>query len=192
MPAWALHNGASSAAGTPQFPYICNRWFYGSPTGGSGLSETASLDNVNHASGEVTLSWTSVEGGSFQLNASTDLSTWTTLAQAQPATSNATRTSVVESNAANDSRRFYQVGRSALATYDGGGGIPYSAPSANTKAASSVGSSTSVTTSLTGLAADCDSHFQPPRRCHDGSLHLERHFWPQHVVQNRRLHHQLS
>lgn len=156
---WAYFLNVTSA-GLPQFPYICNRWFYGSPTGGmvtsiaetvtthfkggENLSETPSMGNVNSTTGDVTLSWTSVEGGSYQVQASMDLSTWATLATAQPATANSTSTSVTEGNATSSGRRFYRVQRSALAAYDGGGGITYTAPTATTMAASSVGSSTAT------------------------------------------------
>lgn len=154
---WAYFLNITSA-GVPQFPYMCNRWYYGTPTGGAvtsiaetvtnyfkggeNLSETASMGGVNTTTGDVTLTWTSVEGGSYQVQASADLSTWSTLATAQPAASNATSTSVIESNAASNSRRFYKVQRTALASYDGGGGITYAAPTATTSAASAVGSST--------------------------------------------------
>lgn len=156
---WAYFLNVTSA-GVPQFPYICNRWYYGSPTGGmvtsiaetvtnyfkggENLSETASMGTVNTSSGDVTLSWTSVEGGSYKIQASADLTTWSTLATAQPATSNATTTSVIESNGTSAGRRFYKVQRSALATYDGGGGITYAAPTASTTAATVVGSSTAT------------------------------------------------
>lgn len=149
-----------TAGGLPQFPYICNRWFYGSPTGGmvtsiaetvtnyfkggESLSETASLDTVDTSSGDVTLSWTSVEGGSYQIQASADLSSWTTLAAAQPATANSSKTTVIEGSATGAGRRFYKVQRSALAAYDGGGGITYAAPTAATGAASAVGSGTAT------------------------------------------------
>jgi hypothetical protein len=156
---WAYFLNITSA-GVPQFPYMCNRWYYGSPTGGAvtsivenvtsyfkggeSLSETASMGTVNTSTGDVTLSWTSVEGGSYQVQASSDLTSWSTLATAQPAAADATSTRVIESGAASDSRRFYRVQRTALATYDGGGGITYAAPTATTSAASAVGSSTSI------------------------------------------------
>lgn len=159
---WAYFLNVTTA-GAPQFPYICNRWFYGSPTGGmvttvaetvtnyfkggENLSETASMGGVNTTTGDVTLTWTSVEGGSYKISASTDLSTWSTLATAQAATANSTTTSVTESNATSADRRFYKVQRSALATYDGGGGITYTAPTASTVAASSIGSSTATVNS---------------------------------------------
>lgn len=69
---WAYFLNVNSA-GTPQFPYMINRYFYGTPTGGAvtsvaetvttqftggeGLAETASISNVNTTSGEVTLAW---------------------------------------------------------------------------------------------------------------------------------------
>ena len=148
------------SSGTPQFPYNCNRYFFGTPmattvtsitesvtsafTGAAAFQETASMGAVNTSTGDVTLSWTSVEGGSYKIQASTDLVTWSTLATAQPAAANATSTSVTESNATSNGRRFYKIQRSSLATYDGGGGITYAAPTATTSAASAVGSSTAT------------------------------------------------
>jgi hypothetical protein len=157
---WAYFLNITSA-GVPQFPYMCNRWFYGTPTGGAitsitetvttyfkggeNLTETAGMGGVNTATGDVTLSWTSVEGGSYKVQASADLSTWSTLATAQPASANSTTTTVIETGGAtSNSKRFYRVQRSALATYDGGGGITYAAPAAVTSAASAVGSSTAT------------------------------------------------
>ncbi|WP_395737074.1 YHYH protein [Prosthecobacter sp.] len=157
---WAYFLNITSA-GVPQFPYMCNRWYYGTPTGGvvtsiaetvtnyfkggENLSEKASMGGVNTATGDVTLTWTSVEGGSYKVQASADLSTWSTLATAQSATANSTTTSVIETGGATgNSKRFYRVQRSALATYDGGGGITYAAPTAATSAASALGSSTAT------------------------------------------------
>jgi YHYH protein len=156
---WAYFLNITSA-GVPQFPYMCNRWYYGSPTGGAvtsiaetvtncfkggeNLSETASMGDVNTTTGDVTLIWTSVEGGSYKIQASPDLSIWSTLATAQPATENSMSTSVIESNATSSGKRFYKLQRSALAAYDGGGGITYAAPTATTNAASAVGSSTAT------------------------------------------------
>lgn len=157
---WAYFLNITSA-GVPMFPYMCNRWYYGTPTGGAvtsiaetvtsyfkggeNLSEVASMGTVNTTTGDVTLSWTSVEGGTYKVQASADLSTWTTLATAQPAASNASSTSVIDSGAAtSNTKRFYRTQRTALATYDGGGGITYAAPVATTSAASGVSSSTAT------------------------------------------------
>ena len=156
---WAYFLNVTSA-GSPQFPYMINRYFYGTPTGGSitsvaetvtnqftggvGLAEAASVSNVNTANGEVTLTWTSLEGGSYKVEASNDLNTWSTLFPYKTATANSAITSLVESNATGAGRRFYRLTRSALAAYDGGTGYTSAAPTAATSAASVVGSSSAT------------------------------------------------
>ena len=76
-----------SSNGIPTFPYNIGRAFYGSPTGGSvsSISETVVtnfLGNTNLAStlnapgvsnGTVTLTWSAVEGGSYQVEATTKI-----------------------------------------------------------------------------------------------------------------------
>ncbi len=156
---WAYFANVSTS-GLPQFPYLINRFFYGTPTGGTlttvaetvtnyftggaGLTEQAKISSVNNATGAVNLTWTSVEGGSYKVEASNDLSSWTTLTSTQAATAASTTTNYAENAGASTSRRFYKVARSALALYDGGGGITYTAPTVATTAASSVGSSTAA------------------------------------------------
>jgi YHYH protein len=128
------------ADGTPWYPYNVGRWFNGSPTGGittttvmnadtpltqyfkgaTNVHEVLSAPAVNAASGNVTLSWSAVEGGTYQVSASTNLSTWTTLASTVTATNNAAAT--IETGAATSNpKRFYRVKRSSLATFDSNG-----------------------------------------------------------------------
>ncbi len=133
-----------SSSGTPQFPYNTNRYFFGTPTGGTATaSETVTtyftgVPNIQevgdaagvNASGDVTFTWSSVEGGTYKVEASSDLTgAWTTLSTTQAAASNAVTTNYVETGAANlHPNRFYRATRTALATYDtgsatsGGGG----------------------------------------------------------------------
>jgi hypothetical protein len=122
--------------GTPNFPYNLNRYFFGSPTGGAvaatetvttyfdggpNIQEVARMDNVASDTGNVTLSWSSVEGGTYKVEASPDLSTWSTLTSTQAAASDDVRTSYVEDGAATTAdARFYRVTRTALASYDEG------------------------------------------------------------------------
>lgn len=76
---------------------------------------------MNAATGDVTLTWNSLEGGSYKVEASTNLSTWTTIASSVPAASNATQTSASETGAAlpaNHAKRFYRVSRTGVATFD--------------------------------------------------------------------------
>ena len=125
-----------SSNGTPVFPYNIGRGFYGSPTGGvvsaisvtenaitnflGGTNLTTTLNSPTVKSGTVTLTWSALEGGSYEVNATTNLansSGWTTLA-----------TSVLPNQTAGGytnvtalSQRFYRVGRDSVATFDSAG-----------------------------------------------------------------------
>ena len=129
------------ADGTPTYPYNVGRWFYGSPTGGSttttamnadtplvqyfkgatNLLEILSAPAVNAASGNITLTWIALEGGTYQVNVSTNLPVWTTnLTLTLTATNNIV--SATETGAAHTStRRFYRVVRTSVAAYDATG-----------------------------------------------------------------------
>jgi hypothetical protein len=148
---------AIDSSGTPVFPYNIGRAFHGYATGttttvpgtatnlvksGPSTTTTASAPVVNATSGDVTLTWSSIEGGTYAVQASNDLTTWTTLASTVGAATNAVRTSTVDSAAAiSHSDRFYRVTLTALATYDNGGGWTAGPPTASTSAATSVTSS---------------------------------------------------
>ncbi len=154
---WAYFLNITSA-GAPQFPYMINRWFYGTPTGGSlttvgetvtnvfkggpNLTEVPSIKSMNQATGDITLTWSSVEGGTYKVDASNDLTSWTTLAAAKAATANSSTTEILENTAA--TRRFYKIARASLAAYDGGSAVTYSAPAATTVAAGSVAVTTAT------------------------------------------------
>ncbi len=135
------------ASGNPAFPYMLGKQYYGTknggtstgmppfsvpPTGvtdffnagGTSLAETWNgSPAVNTGTGDVTLTWSSVEGGTYKVEATTDLKTWTTLNASVSASANTTlpapakvitTTSIVESGAAlpaTNTQRFYKVTR---------------------------------------------------------------------------------
>jgi len=130
------------ASGAPAFPYMLGKQYYGTKTGtaqgvtvpstgvtelfnagGTNLQEVMSSPAVNPSTGDVTITWSSVEGGSYQVEASNDLATWTTLSASVPAASNTvlpaparviTQTSATETGAAVQpakTKRFYRVKR---------------------------------------------------------------------------------
>jgi hypothetical protein len=123
-----------SSNGTPVFPYNIGRGFYGNPTGGTVtvISETVAtnfLGNTNLTStlntpsvnnGTVTLTWSAIEGGSYQVEATTNLadsSAWTVLgAGVSPNQITGGYTNVTSLP-----DRFYRVGRNSVATYDSPG-----------------------------------------------------------------------
>jgi YHYH protein len=129
---------STDASGGTVFPHMLGKQYYGTPNaasnatipggatvlfnGGPNLTETWSgSPAVNPANGNVTLTWSSVEGGSYQVEATTNLATWTPLAPSVPAAAQATQTSTTENGAAlpgNNTKRFYRVTRSGLAPFD--------------------------------------------------------------------------
>ena len=130
---------AIDASGAPTFPYNIGRAYYGNPTGaaatlagtettyvsaGANTPEQPQMTAVNSANGNVTLTWSSTEGGTYKVEAVSDLTgTWATLNAAYPATAAAVKTPYVETGGATaNTKRFYRLNRTALATYDGGGG----------------------------------------------------------------------
>ncbi len=124
-----------NADGTPAYPYTTGRQYFGSPTGGSttigetvttyfnggpNKVETASAPTVNPTTGDVTFTWSGVEGGTYLVETSNDLVTWPDLTPTVIATDD--QASVVESGARNShSKRFYRVSRKSLASFDSNG-----------------------------------------------------------------------
>ena len=129
--------------GTPVFPYNIGRAFYGTVTAArvTTVSETVTtnflggpdssltLANPVLTNSSVTLVWSAVEGGTYQVDSSTDLKNWTTQTSGvTPAGNKANATSSLA-----DLAKFFRVSQTALASYDsvtnsstntGGGGGP--------------------------------------------------------------------
>jgi hypothetical protein len=119
---------AISSNAVPVFPYNIGRGYYGSPTGGSvsSIAETvatnflgetnlpSSLNAPGFNNGTVTLTWSALEGGSYQVEATTNLFTWTVLVSGlspnQETGSYADSTSL--------DRRFYRVSRTSVANFE--------------------------------------------------------------------------
>ena len=124
---WAYFTTISTD-GTPVFPYNIGRNFYGTPNGGSvnaipgnaslsfvgGPSAQHQATEVSKNGGVVTLTWTTVEGGSYQLENSTDLETWTE--EGAEIVADATSNSTV--SRAGNTARFYRLKRTGIAAYD--------------------------------------------------------------------------
>ncbi len=138
-----------NAAGTPVFPYNIGRQYYGSPaanvmgsaypepvttnfTGGTRMPLTASAPAVNSSNSNVTLTWSAIDGGTYVIEATTDLSAWTPIAtnstypQATNFPTPQTTRSLVENAAAQNGvvRRFYRVRLTATNSYDSTGFSP--------------------------------------------------------------------
>lgn len=114
------------ADGTPKFPHIVGRWYYGTPSGGTvgTINETVTeylrasqaspiAVSASSAGGTVSVTWTSVEGATYRIETSADGASWTTLAAAVPSSGGDSSTYTTTTVAAS-----YRVTLTALATYD--------------------------------------------------------------------------
>ncbi|MEI7693395.1 MAG: YHYH protein [Verrucomicrobiota bacterium] len=130
---WAYFTTITSS-GTPWYPYNVGRWYYGSPTGGASTTtaesnltqyykgststiETWSGTPVTISPTTVTLSWNSVEGGTYKVSSSSDLTTWTDLTGTVSSAGNsATKTEPV--NTTTTPKKFYKLTRTGITPYD--------------------------------------------------------------------------
>ncbi len=149
-----------SSNGTPVFPYNIGRAFYGSPTGSAqttlaesvvtnfvgGPKLSPSLNPLVVNNGVVTLTWSAIEGGTYRVESSTNLTAWTTNASGTAAVLNTGG----YTNASPESAKSYRVAMTALASYDpvsgtsGGGGATFPVPGGSV----SRGSGTNITLSI--------------------------------------------
>jgi hypothetical protein len=115
-------------------------------SGGPNITEEIEPPTVSANGNDVTLTWSSVEGGTYRLEATNDLATYSTVTTKAAAT-NATITSAAESGAAGaNPKRFYRITRTALASYD--------AVSTTAAAATASGSAEPQALSTTSTAAE--------------------------------------
>ena len=127
---------AIDSNGTPVFPYDIGRAFYGSAVGGSvvAITEpvvtnflgntnlTATITSPAVQNGSVTLTWSAIEGGSYQVEATTNLadsSAWTIVSTGDSPAPNQVTASDIHSTSLN--QQFYRVGRTSVATFDSAG-----------------------------------------------------------------------
>ena len=119
---------SNDAGGNGVYPYVFGYEYYGNPTGGSvnSISEVVTTNFTGAASSTlamavpaitnniVTLTWSATEGGTYRLEASGNLTTWTTNASGIAALldKGTCTTSKVSTN------QFFRVTRTALASYD--------------------------------------------------------------------------
>ncbi len=124
--------------GTPKYPNNIGRAFFGSPTGSSqtsisesvttnyigGASNTLTINPPVVGSSTVTLSWSSVEGGTYVIESSTNFPAWSNKLSGVIAQQGIT----TQTNFSRDGNlELFRVARTALANYDpvsgtGGGG----------------------------------------------------------------------
>ncbi|MEI6084801.1 MAG: YHYH protein [Verrucomicrobiota bacterium] len=122
-----------TSSNTPAFPYAIGRQFLGTPYTTTSTSIPAGTTNlfkggpdtvetmkaISAATSDITLVWSSVEGGSYTIQASPDLTNsnnWSNIATNFIANAG-TLTPVMETGGAANTKRFYRVARTGLATY---------------------------------------------------------------------------
>ena len=125
-----------NADNTPAFPYNIGRQFYGSPTGGTstitetvttyfqgGPNKTASwiAAPVAVAGGNVTLAWSAVEGGTYQVAATSNLAVTATALTPTVLAADDSASAVETGGATSNTKRFYKIARTTLATFDANG-----------------------------------------------------------------------
>ncbi len=144
--------------GIPTYPYNGARQSYGSLQGGTiqnisetvmtnflgGTNLTGSLNAPAIGANTVTLSWSAVEGGSYKLESTTNLSTWNVVA------SNLSPQQVSGSytNARTGSNAFYRVSRTALANFDSPGTTTFTLGSVAPGGTGTRGTTVTVTITL--------------------------------------------
>ena len=136
---------AIDSNGVPVFPYNIGRGFYGSPVGGSvvAIAEpvvTNFLGNTNLATtmnaaaannGTVTIAWSAIEGGSYQVEAATNLanaSGWTVVATDISPAPNQVTAGWTDPTA--PAQRYYRAGRTSVAAFDSAGATYFATNSA--------------------------------------------------------------
>jgi len=145
---WAYFTTITSS-GTPWYPYNVGRWYMATPPastgtpptpgnnttltvmnsdmpltkhykGGTNNAETWSSNPVTISGGTVTLKWNAVEGGTYQVSTSTNLSSsaWTPLSEiATPVGNSGEKIDTV--NSSTTPRKFYKLTRTGMSTaYD--------------------------------------------------------------------------
>jgi hypothetical protein len=155
---------AIDSNGVPDFPYNIGRAFYGSPVGGSVVAITEAvvtnfLGNTNLTStlnpptaqnGTITLSWSALEGGSYQVEATTNLSNgsgWTILAKGVSPPPNQITAS--HANAMSLDKQFYRAGRTSLAIFDDSGTTYFATNSVAPGGSAYIGQAVVLTITLT-------------------------------------------
>jgi hypothetical protein len=122
--------------GTPVFPYIIGLQYYGQRTGGDygapatlnftsvetpnttnflgGANALSTVQPPQKSGSTVTLTWSAIEGGHYNVEISTNLTAWTTNAANIVAKGNSTSTNL----ASGADKLFFRVSRTSLDAYD--------------------------------------------------------------------------
>jgi hypothetical protein len=150
---------AIASNGIPLFPYNIGRAFRGDPVGGSvsiigdtvvtnflgSTNLTSTLNAPAVKNGTVTLTWNALEGGQYQVEATTNLSSgWTVVATGVLPN----QVTGAYTNAAAPAQRFYRAGRTSVSTYDSAGTTVVATPAVAPGGSASRGQTVYLTITL--------------------------------------------
>ncbi|MEP4077349.1 sulfatase-like hydrolase/transferase [Haloferula sp.] len=123
--------------GTPAFPYNIGRYFFGDVQGQNGATLPATREIVfeggpeaeqkmekpvvDGATGDVTISWSGVEGGTYVIQRSSDLEEWKVLNDDATNNAGSFGSNEDQGRALTDDRQFYRGRITALAPFDDNG-----------------------------------------------------------------------
>ena len=123
------------ADGTPVFPYNIARVYFGNPTGGAENSIPAGAEkifeggperpaklksiDVDESAEEVTITWSSAEGGYYKVESSADRATWEDLPSRVSA--NSEMTSVTDGHFSTEDDQYYRVRLDSITPFDDAG-----------------------------------------------------------------------
>jgi hypothetical protein len=163
-----------NADGTPQYPYTTGRQYYGSPTGGGvtsitetvttswsgGPNKTDVLNAPAVGGSDVTITWSGIEGGSYTVQSSPDLSAWSNVAA--DTLSGDDQGQTVDTGGAGNTRRFYRITRAAaLASFDSTG-FDYTTSTTGNSTANAPGGTVTRGTTVTVTITLPTTPPQPP------------------------------
>jgi hypothetical protein len=144
--------------GAPKMPYNIGRAYYGVPNGGTVSVITESVmtnflgsTNLPHKltkpavqSSTMTLSWSGIEGGSYKLESSTNLASWTAILTNVASSSGGGYTNGVVAG----DKRFYRVSRVATAAFESTGTTLFTTAAVAPGGSASAGSTVTITITL--------------------------------------------
>ncbi|MBC8127111.1 MAG: sulfatase-like hydrolase/transferase [Gloeobacteraceae cyanobacterium ES-bin-144] len=130
-------------ASVPVFPYNISRYYYGTKQGANvntlpsnreilfqgGPEATQKMDppTVAAATGNVTLTWSGVEGGTYRIERSDNLTSWKLLDDSATTNAGSFGTKVDPSRATSAPKQFYRSSLTSIKTFDSAG-FDYTAP----------------------------------------------------------------
>ena len=142
-----------SSNAVPTYPYNIGHAYYGNPTGGSvnfiaetvatnfvgGPNASTKLATPAWSNNTVTLTWSAVEGGTYQVQSSGSLTSWATNASGIAPVTNLAPVGITGSYSGSSSAKnaFFRIARTALAAYDSaassGSGITSISPTSGSR-----------------------------------------------------------